>query len=282
VRGLDAPRSFVTPEGVDLRLQPAAYVERLLAFLIDMAIIVGVLIALTLLCGGAAWALRNRGPLSAIAVIWMLGSFALRVGYFIGFELQARAATPGKQAMGLRVVARDGGRLTSDAVFARSALRELEVFLPILFLLARGYGVDAGLITLGVIWSGVMAIFPLFNRDRLRLGDIAAGTMVVRAPKTRLAPDLVDQGLGGGLEFTEAQVDAYGVKELQVLEQVLRTGDRRTMRVVAGRIQAKIGWEGPADLPDRSFLTAYYAALRKRLETRLLFGKRRIDKFDIG
>jgi hypothetical protein len=46
------------------------------------------------------------------------------------------------------------------------------------------------------------------------------------------------------------------------------------------RIKAKIGWEGPSDLPDRTFLNAYYAGLRGRLESRLLFGHRRKDKFD--
>jgi uncharacterized RDD family membrane protein YckC len=278
----EAPRAFVTPEGVDLRLQPGAYVERMLAFLIDAATILGVLVALTLLCLGAAWRMHDDAPTRAIVVIWLLGSFAVRVGYFVGFEQGPRAATPGKRAMGLRVIARDGGRLTADAVFARSALRELEVFLPLTFLLARGWGVDAGLILLGAIWSGVMVIFPLFNRDRLRLGDVAAGTMVVRTPRTRLAPDLVGEGAHGDIAFSGAQLDVYGVKELQVLEQVLRGGERRTMRAVAARIQGKIAWDGPADVPDRTFLTAYYAALRKRLETGLLFGRRRADKFDLG
>ena len=49
--------------------------------------------------------------------------------------------------------------------------------------LVDGQGVDAGLMLLGAIWSGVFVLFPLFNRDRLRLGDLAAGTMVVKAPK---------------------------------------------------------------------------------------------------
>jgi hypothetical protein len=49
---------------------------------------------------------------------------------------------------------------------------------------------------------------------------------------------------------------------------------------VAARIRLKIAWDGPADIPDRTFLNAYYASLRGRLETRMLFGQRRKDKFD--
>lgn len=278
----DAPRAFVTPEGVDLRLRIASYSERAGAFLIDGAVLVGVLAALTLVVGVGAAVLHSRGVGAAAAVIWLLGFFVLRNFYFVAFELRPGAATPGKRAMGLRVIARDGGRLTADAVFARNAMREIEVFLPAMFLFSRGYGVDGGLIVLGVIWSGVFVLFPLFNRDRLRLGDLAAGTMVVKTPKLLLRPDIVQDSPAtvGGVAFTEAQLDAYGVKELQVLEQVLRTGDRRTMADVARRIRGKIGWEGPLDTSDRAFLQAYYAGLRGRLEGRLLFGHRRADKFD--
>jgi hypothetical protein len=52
------------------------------------------------------------------------------------------------------------------------------------------------------------------------------------------------------------------------------------MAAVAERIRAKIGWRAQAGETDTAFLSAYYAALRGRLETRLLFGHRRKDKFD--
>jgi uncharacterized RDD family membrane protein YckC len=281
---IDPRRPFVTPEGVDLRLQVGAYTDRLLALILDLAIIVGALVVLTILAAVAAWGTKSAAPARAIAIIWLLGSFVLRVGYFIGFELHARGATPGKRALGLRVIARDGRRLTADAIFARNAMRELEVFLPATFLLARGQGVDGAIIALGAVWSGVFVVFPLFNRDRLRLGDLAAGTMVVKAPKVRLLRDIAEAApqMPLGVAFTEAQLDAYGVKELKVLEQVLRTGDRATMAAVAERIRRRIHWDGPTDIADRSFLNAYYTGLRQRLETGLLFGRARRDKHDDG
>ncbi|THD74431.1 MAG: RDD family protein [Phenylobacterium sp.] len=277
------PRPFVTPEGVDLRLAVGLYTDRMSAFILDALIIIGLLIAISLLAMFGAWGF-HRGSIGTegALVIWLLGAFLLRNFYFIGFELRPGAATPGKRALGLRVIARDGGRLTADAVFARNAMRELEIFLPASFFLARGMGVDAGLIALGAIWSGVFVVFPLFNRDRLRLGDLAAGTMVIKVPKTTLRPELVQEGPATvrGVAFSEAQIDAYGIKELHVLEQVLRTGDRRTLAEVARRIRTKIAWDGPMDVTDRAFLSSYYAALRGRLESRALFGHRRQDKFD--
>ena len=277
-------REFVTPEGVDLGLRIGEASERAAAFLLDAAIIMGGLIGMTLL---AVLALAGSGGgekrAEWILVIWLVGFFCARNLYFIAFELGPRAATPGKRALGLRVAARRGGRLTADAIFARNAMREIEVYLPLSFLLARGRDVDAWIILLGVIWCGVFVLFPLFNRDRLRIGDLVAGTWVVKTAKRRLLPDLVERGSGDQrFAFTQAQVDAYGVKELHVLEDVLRRNHLPTVAAVAERIRKKIGWTRGEEEADWAFLDAYYAALRRRLETRMLLGRRRKDKFDVG
>ena len=276
-------RELVTPEGVDLRLRVGTYVERFAAMLLDFLFLAGGLVAMTVILAIVLFVTKAPGGGEALTVIWLLGGFIIRNGYFLLFEIQPRAATPGKRIMGLRVIAADGGRLTTDAVFARNALREVEVFLPLTFWLSRGEGVDAALITLGAIWSGVFVIFPLFNRDRRRLGDLVAGTMVVKAPKVVLQADLADteRAASQGVAFTPAQLDAYGIKELHVLEEVIRGGDRKAIAEVASRIRTKIGWTGASDLADRTFLNAYYAGLRGRLESRMLFGRRRKDKFDV-
>jgi uncharacterized RDD family membrane protein YckC len=279
----DAGREFVTPEGVDLRLKVGAVSERAGALVIDLLIIIAALILLTILVGAALW-VSNVTARSAPAVIWLLGFFLLRNFYFTGFELTPAAATPGKRVMKLRVIARNGGRLTADAVFGRNAMRELELYLPMIFMLSRGQGVDAWVISLGCLWSLVFLLFPLFNRDHLRAGDLIAGTMVVRAPRPILAPDLSRDGAVAlnELHFTDAQLSAYGIKELQVLESVLRSNDRKTLAEVARRIRGKIGWIDEVGVSDRAFLTGYYAALRGRLERQMLFGRRRADKFDAG
>ncbi len=275
-------RRLVTPEGVELHLTLGSAGERASALIIDLVVIVIALILLTVAALFAAASIgldRSEG----VAMIWLLGFFVLRSGYFIIFELGGRAATVGKRVLRLRVVSRDGGRLTAEAVFARNALREIEVFLPITFLLASsaaGDQVSAWLVLLGLTWTGVFAFFPLFNRDRLRAGDLVAGTFVVKAPRAPLLADLTSARERKSFSFTSEQTAAYGVKELQVLEGVLRARDRATMGAVAQRIAGKIGWVRGADEADADFLAAYYAALRERLERRLLFGHRRRDKFD--
>ena len=247
-------RTFITPEGVDLRLELGDAGQRAGAFLLDAAIIIGSLIAaslaILLLGMGAVSAMGLRGA-EIMAVIWLLGFFILRNFYFVGFELSAAAATPGKRIMGLRVAMRDGGRLRPGAIFARNAMRELEVFLPIaaLFAPTGGGGVESWMYLLGFAWAAIFALFPLFNADRLRVGDLVGGTWVVRTPKRALARDMADEGAErlARYAFSQEQIDAYGAKELHVLEDVLRQRDRRTVRVVAERIAAKIGWTRAPD-----------------------------------
>ena len=272
-------RSLITPEGVDLHLVLAEAGERATAFLLDAAIIVGSLVVATIVIALLAVAVQGEAT-ELLGILWLFVFFGLRNAYFIVFELGAGAATPGKRMLGLRVASRDGGPLTADAIFARNAIREIEVYLPLTFLVTQRAGVDGWIMLAGLVWSGVFALFPLFNRDRLRAGDLVAGTWVVRAPKRRLLPDLAGDAAANGtpLAFTSAQVNAYGVKELHVLEDVIRKGQPRVLREVAERIRRKIGWTGTE--PDGEFLGAYYAALRGRLESRLLFGHRRRDKYD--
>lgn len=276
-------RAFVTPEGVDLRLSIGDAGQRAAAFLLDASIIVAILIGFTLLV-----VLTGLGAMGAgrelLAIIWLAVFFLLRNFYFTAFELSAAAATPGKRIMGLRVASRDGGRLRAEAVFSRNAMRELEVFLPLSVLGARASegGVDGWIYLLAFIWAGVFVFFPLFNRDRLRLGDLVGGTWVVRTPRRKLTRDMADDGVQriASYDFTARQLDAYGAKELHVLESVLRQGDRKTLASVAERIARKIGWTREDDT-DREFLTSYYAALRGRLEQKLLMGVRRRDKHDV-
>jgi len=272
-------RSLVTPEGVDLHLVLADAGERATAFLLDAAVIIGSLIVASIVILLLAVAIQGTA-MELLGILWLFVFFGLRNVYFIAFELTPGAATPGKRALGLRVASRDGGPLTADAIFARNAIREIEVYLPLTFLVTQRTGVDGWIVLAGLTWSGIFALFPLFNRDRLRAGDLVAGTWVVRAPKRRLLPDLTTGGADerARFAFTSAQINAYGVKELHVLEDVIRKGQAQVITEVAARIRRKIGWTGSE--PDREFLSAYYAALRGRLETRLLFGHRRKDKFD--
>ncbi|HYX86075.1 MAG TPA: RDD family protein [Gaiellales bacterium] len=145
---------IATPERVTVGYELAGVGSRMLAQIVDAGIIVVVYIALFFAAGGIAIA---SGILAAIVLV-VVATFT-PVGYFLLLEWLRRGSTPGKAALGLRVV-----RATGDPIgFTDSAVRNIvriADFLPVAYLL-----------------GGVCALVSARGQ---RLGDLAAGTVVVR------------------------------------------------------------------------------------------------------
>jgi len=272
-------RRFITPEGVDLRIGLASAGSRAGAFLLDGLFMFLIMIVATIAIGYLANAMQSV----LMEALWLIGLFLLRNGWFTLFEMGARGATPGKRITGLRVVARDGARLTGGAVIMRNAMREIEFFLPFTFFLASLAAVFTGgdilLPLLALLWSGIFLFFPIFNRDRLRVGDLLAGTWVVRVAKQDLGADLMARdSVQPRRTFSAEALNLYGVYELQTLESVLRHGRSEALFTVADAIRRKAGL--PDDGDDYGFLSDYYTALCAHLERGLMVGKRRASKHD--
>lgn len=273
-------RRFITPEGVDLNIELGTAGARAGAFLLDGVLMLGVLILASIAIGLMAFASQSI----LMVGLWIVGFFILRNGWFTLFEMGARGATPGKRIVGLRVVARDGARLTGGAVIARNAMREIEIFLPLSYFFASlgamFTGGDVLLPLLALAWSTIFLFFPLFNRDRLRVGDLLAGTWVVHRARAQLGHDLAAsaaQSTRPRRVFSDAQLDLYGIYELQTLEEVLRGGQTDAIVTVAAAIRRK--GDMPDDGDDYGFLSDYYAALCGRLERGMMVGLRREDKY---
>ena len=282
IRRSKLQRRLVTPEGAAIHLKLATASERAGAFMIDVAIQWAIVIATALGLSFAMMAM-DSGSANVAWAVWLVFYFFVRNFYYIFFELGAKAATPGKRALGIRVTSRSGGRLTANSVLARNFIREIEVGLPFQFLMMGGDRVSGWMALLGLVWSGIFLLFPIFNKDKMRVGDLIAGTWVIRSPKTKLMGDISSSAATTTQDrfaFTPQQADAYGIHELHVLEDVLRQSTQDVKAQVALRIRAKIGWRAQPGETDIAFLEAYYAALRRRLEQRMIFGDRKTDKFD--
>jgi uncharacterized RDD family membrane protein YckC len=275
-------RDIVTPEGVPLTVELAEFSERAIALIIDLLICFAAGFVLLL----AFLFLAITGKLGAIVFLGVLNlvMFFLRVLYFIHFELSGRGATPGKRVAGIRVIDRRGGPLRASAVIARNLTRELEIFIPIgiLFSVGVSAGVPWGKL-LSVGWLICFLVLMYFNRDRMRAGDLIAGTLVIVLPRQRLLGDLVETR--AHFVFADHQLAAYGKRELQVLEDVLRrragAETQALLRDVCDRICRKIGWTAPLAPADTArFLRDFYTAQRAFLEREQLFGRPRADKFE--
>jgi uncharacterized RDD family membrane protein YckC len=276
-------REIISPEGVSLPVELADHGERMTAFALDfffwtaLTLVIYLLLYFTFLAGVSG----------AIATgIALFVAFLIRNFYFIHFELTWQGQTPGKRLLGLRVVDRAGGPLLPAAVIARNLTREVETFLPLGLLNSLNGMAGTGAVVerlSDVAWLLLLSALPFFNRDRLRAGDLIAGTMVIALPRRVLAADLVEKEFHYG--FTEKQLKAYGAFELQILEELLRRprgeDTARLHREVCDKICRKI--EFTAAIPDRNldlFLTDFYTAERAFLEREQLFGRRRADKSD--
>lgn len=277
-------RELVTPEGLSLPLTVASKGARAGALMLDLGVIFFGLFGLILLLFALGIGISQveseqvEPGIEVVLAALILFVFLARYGYFLWFEIGPRGATPGKRALGIRVAARGGGRLTAEAVIARNLMRDVEVFVPLVFLLSGGASGVAG-IAAGV-WLAVFVLFPFFNRDALRAGDLIAGTWVVEAERHKLPQAMsLTPRTPGVYRFGEAELSVYGEHELQVLEGVLRHDNPDAQRKVMEAICRKIGWE-PGHGDERQFLEAFYEALRARLESGMRFGKRKKDKFD--
>ena len=157
-------RTLITPEGVDLNLRLADAWQRLGAFLIDLLVMAGMLLVLRLILA-IILGIAGKSGLEVGAVIYLLGLFILRNFYFILQEVGPRAATIGKRAMSLRVVARSGERLTADRVIARNLMREVEFYLPLTFLGSDLLGRQVDWLTvLGLLCLPALVVVALGRR----------------------------------------------------------------------------------------------------------------------
>ena len=146
---LDTTRRVATPEGIELTLRLAGPVPRALAWSIDLVIRLGIVAIVMMLAaqfGRAGWGVVL---IAAFFVEWLLPAW---------LEASWGGQTPGKKLFGLAVLNDDGTPVRWPGALTRNLLRAVD-FLPFLY----GIGLAA----------------MLLNRDFKRLGDLAAGTVVV-------------------------------------------------------------------------------------------------------
>lgn len=169
---IDTPRVVTTPEGIELTLSVAGPVARARAWVIDALIRLVIYIAAL----AALSTMRDFGM-----GIFALIVFLLEWGYPVLCEVYWRGATPGKRACHLRVLYDDGTPVGWRGSVVRNTVRAVD-FLPLFY--------SFGLVAM------------LLNRDFKRLGDLAAGTIVVHVPQQdvprsrQVKPDVAQVSMG--------------------------------------------------------------------------------------
>lgn len=243
---LTATHVIRTPELVDFEFELAGLYSRFLAWLIDGLIVAALLGAavfglsfLAILSGGLA------GFLIFVAV------FVINWGYFTFCEWRMAGRTPGKKALSLRVMQTSGVRIGLAQAALRNLLRVFD-HLPLLY----------------AVGGGVALLAP----SRRRLGDLVAGTMVVRERRRRAPASLGQQASGHSTALSQPRM-AERLRRAPVGERelLLSAALRREELTVEARLQLfgelaaflaeRFGVEKPEHLSDEKLVLEAVACL---------------------
>ncbi|MFO0555782.1 MAG: RDD family protein [Polyangiaceae bacterium] len=158
---VDTTTDIETPEHVRFRYHVAGPVRRSLAYLVDLVIRVAFMLVLGLGLTLTSYSLSAEVGQASLGIILII-AFLIDWFYFVVWEIAWSGRTPGKRALSLRVIGETGHPLRPAQSFLRNFLRAAD-FLPNLY-------------AVGILVMG---------RDKRfrRLGDLAAGTMVVLEEK---------------------------------------------------------------------------------------------------
>lgn len=242
---------LVSGEAVALDLPSAGVGLRAVSGLIDVTATLISFVAVTFLYSLAA--ARTGEALLHVAVVGAAITALLVIPTTV--ETWTRGRSLGKWAMGLRIVRDDGGTITAQHAFTRALVAVVEIY----------------------ALSGAPALFSiLLNRRGKRLGDLAAGTYVVRErstlrlpPPAPMPPELARWAHAADIAELPRPL-ALGIRQF-----LTRTGDltpaaRAAMGVeLANRVQPYVAPAPPHGTPPEAFLRAVAAARRDRDLARL-------------
>ena len=231
----------VTPEAVTIAVDVAGLGSRMIAWLIDSLIQLAVVLPIVLGVGAGNLA---EGP---ELVVVSLVIFLIVWGYYPIFEVLWQGRTPGKRAQRIRVIRTDGQPANGAAILVRNLIRILDV----------------------ILLPFLAVISMLVTSRAQRLGDLAAGTMVVREPRFS-EPETVRLPNRADLPV----VDATGLseREYDVIRSFLArrssldpTARWRLAAQLAASVRGRVG-SLPDGVADEAMLEAVAHSYRRRFE----------------
>ncbi|MFJ3439298.1 RDD family protein [Streptomyces cyaneofuscatus] len=248
---------LVTGDAVVLELRPARLPSRALAAAIDLAVVFCVFILVSVVVGIASVTLDE----AAVAAIGVALFLLVLIGGPIAVETLSHGRSLGKLACGLRVVRDDGGPIRFRHALVRGAMGAVEI-----------------LMTFGVVAS----IASLVSARGRRLGDVFAGTLVIRervTAKRSVAVPPPPPWLAG--RFSQLDLSAVpdelwlAIRQYLTRMRQLDPGVGRSMAArLADEVVARTGIAPPQGIPAAAFLAAVVHERQARDARRVFSGRR--------
>jgi uncharacterized RDD family membrane protein YckC len=244
-----AVRGVVTPDAVVLEFEMATVASRSLAQLLDLGVRFGLLYGLAIVAG-AFGAIAGTTPAIIIVIV---GIFFILFGYPALLEARWNGQTLGKRAFGLRVVTIEGAPVRFRHAAIRSLMQVVDFLLPPV---------------------GVSATFvALLTRNNQRLGDLFAGTIVLRERTGAAFPIPVSFPPMYGYEQYARSLDVGGVTPEQyatIRSFLLRVGTltpRARVNIgtrLANSVAMSMHHTPPVQVTPETFLVSVAAAYQLR------------------
>lgn len=243
---------LVTPEAVVLDLPIAGIGSRAAAAMVDLTIQFGSLILFAFVAGSV-----NTGPFGWVGtVVVLLFVFSILFVYPVAFETALRGRTPGKMAVGLRVVTVEGSPVELRHAAVRAALAIVDIHLT---------------------FGGVATLSAFLSARGQRLGDIAAGTIVIRERAgrdgnraLRFEPPAGTDGLMARLDVGAMTEDDYvAVRSLLVRAATLTPAQTESLgQQVIAAIEPRVRPACPHGMPAGAYLQCVAAGYQRRMAGR--------------
>ena len=219
---------IVTPEAVLLEFETAGVASRTIAELLDIAVQFGGLVLVVMGISLAANGFGGSGEVAAV-VVALVAFFLALVGYPVVMETFWNGRTLGKAAMGLRVVTREG----APERFRHAAIRAMIGLVEIYALL------------------GIPAVISIITSRRdQRLGDLVAGTIVLRERAGRRAAPPVVFGVPWNWESYVQGLDVSTITDEQY-------GVVRAVLLRAGELSAAARWQVTTEVATNRQVTPF-------------------------
>lgn len=244
--------AVVTPEAVVLDFETAGLASRLLAGLIDVAAQGVLLFVVLIAAAGLATGFSSGGAAGALVYVAV---FLVLFGYPAVLETLWRGRTLGKAAMGLRVVTAEG----MPVRFRHAAIRSM-----------------MGLVDKWSASGAIGVVTVLLTRRNQRLGDLVAGTIVLRERRSSRPLAAIAFAAPPGLERYCATLDVAGlsrrdyvaIRSFLLRAHTLRPDLRFTLaRELSRPLQERLRATVPADLHPEVWLACVLAAQQSRSAT---------------
>lgn len=249
---LDLPAELVTGEAVILELRPSSFASRALAIALDLLI----LLATAWFVGFAVLSLAFTLDSAAGAALFLVTEVMILVGVPVTVETLTRGRSVGKLATGLRVVRDDGGPIRFRHALIRGLLGVLEFYIS---------------------YGSIPLIVSLTSKRGKRVGDILAGTYVVRArggqplpPPVGMPPELAGWAFHADIGRIPDQL-AMAVRQFLSRVDALHPASRQRLAVeLATQLAGYIAPPPPTGVYPERFLAAVMAERRRRDLERLM------------